>query len=51
VGLIARKSRWRVGSIDNHGGFTLVDPINNICVDGGRSMFPRSMCRILRRAE
>jgi hypothetical protein len=25
VGLIARKSRWRAGTIDNHGGFTLIE--------------------------
>jgi hypothetical protein len=26
VGLVARKSRWRRDSIDNYGGFMLVDP-------------------------
>jgi hypothetical protein len=35
IGLIARKSRWRRHSIDNHGGFTLVDPANCV-VAGGR---------------
>lgn len=36
VGLIARKSRWRAGSIDNHGGFMLVDPKTNGAVRGSR---------------
>jgi hypothetical protein len=36
VGLIARKSRWRVGTIDNHGEFMLVEPMHNICVAGPR---------------
>jgi hypothetical protein len=36
AGLVARKSRWRAGSIDNYGGFMLVDPYNNVVVDGSR---------------
>jgi len=36
VGLIARRSRWRVGTIDNHGGYMLVDPSANIPVYGSR---------------
>jgi hypothetical protein len=36
VGLVARKSRWRANSIDNHGGFMLVDPMTNFAVDGFR---------------
>jgi hypothetical protein len=36
VGLIARKSRCRVGSIDNFGGFALIDPRTNCAVAGGR---------------
>jgi len=32
--LIAQKSRWRAGSIDNHGGFMLND--GNRCVYGDR---------------
>jgi hypothetical protein len=34
AGLVARKSRWRVGSPDNVGGFMLVDPMTNFSVDG-----------------
>jgi hypothetical protein len=34
VGLIARKSRWRAGTCDNHGGFMLVD--DNVIVGGLR---------------
>ena len=26
VGWVARKSRWRTGSVDNQGGFTVIDP-------------------------
>lgn len=36
VGLLAQKSRWRVGTIDNHGGFVLIDPYTNAVVDGSR---------------
>jgi hypothetical protein len=36
VGLVARKSRWRANSIDNHGGFMLVDPMTNGAVSGSR---------------
>ncbi len=35
-GLIARKSRWRAGSIDNLGGFQIIDPITNFLVGGSR---------------
>ena len=34
AGLVARKSRWRVGSPDNVGGFMLVDPMTNFPEDG-----------------
>ena len=36
VGLVARKSRWRLGSIDNFGKFMLVNPYSNFCVAGQR---------------
>jgi hypothetical protein len=36
VGLIARKTRWRRDSIDNHGGFQLIDPFTNTVADGVR---------------
>jgi hypothetical protein len=36
VGLIARKSRWRQGSIDNFGEFMLVDLYGNYVVAGSR---------------
>jgi hypothetical protein len=36
VGLVARKSRWRANTIDNFGGFMLVDPSTNFAVDGIR---------------
>ena len=28
-GLLARKSRWRLGTIDNFGGFRIIDPFTN----------------------
>jgi hypothetical protein len=34
--LIARKSRWRRGSIDNVGGFMLIDLYGNYVVAGSR---------------
>ncbi len=36
VGLLARKSRWRVGTVDNRGGFMLLDPYTNAIVGGSR---------------
>jgi hypothetical protein len=36
VGLVAKKSRWRAGSIDNFGGFMLLKPYNNAVVSGSR---------------
>ena len=36
VGLSARKSRWRLGSVDNCGGFRLVDPYTNTIQAGER---------------
>jgi hypothetical protein len=36
VGLVARKSRWRRDSIDNDGGFMIVDPYTNFVVCGSR---------------
>jgi hypothetical protein len=36
VGLIARKSRWRRDSIDNHGEFMLIEPNGNYPVAGFR---------------
>jgi len=29
IRLIAKKSRWRAGSIDNRGGFMLIEPYSN----------------------
>jgi len=29
VGWLARKSRWRAGTIDNYGGFAIIDPFHN----------------------
>jgi hypothetical protein len=39
VGLQARKSRWRAGSIDNLGGFQIIDPWRNWIVAGQRFDF------------
>ena len=35
-GLVARKSRWRRNSIDNLGGFQLINPQGNYVVAGAR---------------
>jgi hypothetical protein len=32
VGLIAKKSRWRRGSVDNYGEFMLIEPVHNYVV-------------------
>jgi hypothetical protein len=34
VGLLARRSRRRVGTVDNRGGFMLTDPFHNRIVEG-----------------
>ncbi len=36
VGLVARKSRRRRGTLDNRGGFTLIEPFRNMIVAGER---------------
>jgi hypothetical protein len=36
IGLKAKKSRWRLGSIDNYGDFQLFDPDRNWIVAGER---------------
>lgn len=33
-GLVATKTRWRRNSIDNQGGFSIVDPYRNLVVHG-----------------
>ena len=34
AGLVARKSRWRIGTIDNYGGFMLIDGFDNNIILG-----------------
>ena len=36
VGLVARKSRWRRGSMDNRGEYMLINPMTNFVVAGSR---------------
>lgn len=36
AGLRCCKNRWRAGTIDNKGGYQLIDPYRNIVVDGVR---------------
>jgi hypothetical protein len=36
AGLVAKKSRWRYDSVDNFGGFMLVNPRYNCVVAGSR---------------
>jgi hypothetical protein len=35
-GYVARKSRWRVATIDNYGGYMIVEPSRNCCIAGPR---------------
>ena len=47
VGLKARRSRWRLGSHTNLGGFTLLDPRTNAVVAGERfELTPDDVVRI-----
>ncbi len=36
AGLVARKSRWRVGTVDSLGGYMLLNPYTNGIVGGSR---------------
>ena len=36
IGLLARKSRWRRDTVDNHGGYMLIEPYHNLVVAGCR---------------
>jgi hypothetical protein len=45
VGLVAKKSRWRTGSIDNYGEFMLIVPATNFAIAGFR--FDRSAEEVL----
>jgi hypothetical protein len=36
IGLLARKSRWRRDTVDNYGGFMLLEPYQNRAVAGLR---------------
>jgi hypothetical protein len=36
AGYLAHKSRWRAGTIDNHGGFMIVDPRTNFVMASSR---------------
>jgi hypothetical protein len=36
IGLLARKSRWRRDTVDNHGGYMLIEPYHNRVVAGCR---------------
>lgn len=39
-GLLARKSRWRLGTFDNRGGMMLIDVDTNVIVAGMRFDMP-----------
>ena len=36
AGLCAKKTRWRAGSVDNHGGYILLEEEQNYVVAGAR---------------
>ena len=43
VGVIARKSRWRLGSSDNCGGFMLIDHRNRIVAGERFNLSPQAV--------
>ena len=45
VGLMARKSRWRKGSIDNFGEFMIIEPRGNYVLAGARIRLHSRRCR------
>ena len=36
AGLQARKSRWRINTVDNRGGFQILDPMRNLIMAGAK---------------
>lgn len=49
-GYVIKKSRWRAESVDNHGGFMVIDPWRNAIVDGERfNIFESDLPRVLKR--
>jgi hypothetical protein len=36
AGLLAKRSRRRANTVDNRGGFMLLDPTRNVVIDGAR---------------
>ena len=36
IGLVAKKSRWRAGTVDNFGGYQLINAYHNFVVEGVR---------------
>jgi len=36
IGLVAQKRRWRAGTVDNWGGYQLIDAHHNFVVEGVR---------------
>jgi hypothetical protein len=49
AGLVARKSRWRAGTVDNFGGFQLIDARHNFVVDG--ALFDLSAEEVIKICE
>jgi hypothetical protein len=51
VGLKARKSRWRAGSINNLGDFQIIDPKHNWIIAGEKFDFTADDVSALRRVR
>jgi hypothetical protein len=49
IGLVAQKSRRRAGTVDNWGGYQLIDAHHNFVVDGSR--FDLSAEEVIRICE
>lgn len=49
AGLVAKRSRWRHGTVDNQGGFMVIEPRTNTVRDGVRfDMSPQEVVEYCR---
>ena len=52
AGLIAMKWRGRLGTIDNYGGFMLIEPVSSCVIEGERfQLSPDDVIEICRERE
>jgi len=51
AGYVARKTRWRAGSVDNHGGFQIIDPYTSYIMWGERfDLSPEEVIALFQRS-